>query len=125
MITDHGQPAAVIISAQELEDLEDQLALAQYQAARGDRNGALQIYRQVIDRFPNDSARARAFVLSAIVQLDAGDSVSACRSVASTDSLAVADRFLVSKMEQIGAICPPPDASGDSVHKSNPPGDLR
>jgi prevent-host-death family protein len=31
-ITDHGQPAAVIISAQELEDLEDQLALAQYQA---------------------------------------------------------------------------------------------
>ena len=29
--------------------------------------------------------------------------------VAATDSLAVADRFLVSKMEQIAAICPPPE----------------
>jgi general secretion pathway protein A len=83
------------------------LGLAQYQAARGDRNGALQIYHHVIDRFPNDSARARAFVLSAVVQLDSGDTVAACRSIASTDSLAVADRFLVSKMEQIGALCPP------------------
>jgi prevent-host-death family protein len=31
-ITDHGQPAAVIINAQELEDLEDDLALARYEA---------------------------------------------------------------------------------------------
>jgi type II secretory pathway predicted ATPase ExeA len=84
------------------------LGLAQYQAARGDRNGALQIYRHVIDRFPNDSSRARAFVLSAMVQLDSGDTVAACRSLASTDSLVVADRFLVSKMEQIGALCPGP-----------------
>jgi len=83
------------------------LGLAQYQTARGDRGGALQIYQQVIDRYPNDSARARAFVLSAIVQLDSGDTVAACRSIASTDSLAVADRFLVGKMEQIGALCPP------------------
>ncbi|WJV48235.1 type II toxin-antitoxin system Phd/YefM family antitoxin [Streptomyces flavofungini] len=29
-ITDHGQPAAVLISPQELEDLEDELAVAQY-----------------------------------------------------------------------------------------------
>lgn len=29
-ITDHGQPAAVIISAQELEEIEDALAFAQY-----------------------------------------------------------------------------------------------
>jgi len=37
-ITDHGQPAAVIVSAQELADLEDALALAQYDArsARGE-----------------------------------------------------------------------------------------
>jgi general secretion pathway protein A len=83
------------------------LGLAQYQVSHGDRSGALQIYKQVIDRYPNDSARARAFVLSAIVQLDSGDTVAACRSLASTDSLAVADRFLVSKMEQIGALCPP------------------
>lgn len=31
-ITDHGQPAAVLINPQELADLEDSLALAQYQA---------------------------------------------------------------------------------------------
>ncbi|WP_043486950.1 MULTISPECIES: type II toxin-antitoxin system Phd/YefM family antitoxin [Streptomyces] len=29
-ITDHGQPAAVLINPQELADLEDALALAQY-----------------------------------------------------------------------------------------------
>lgn len=29
-ITDHGQPAAVLINPQELADLEDDLALAQY-----------------------------------------------------------------------------------------------
>jgi prevent-host-death family protein len=33
-ITDHGQPAAVLISAAELEDLEDALALARYQLAQ-------------------------------------------------------------------------------------------
>jgi type II secretory pathway predicted ATPase ExeA len=103
------------------------LALAQYQAAHGDRGGALQIYRQVIDRFPNDSSRGRAFILSAIMQLDSGDTVSACRSVASTDSAAVADRFLVSKMEQIAALCPPASsvapgvASVDTVQRSAPP----
>jgi prevent-host-death family protein len=31
-ITDHGLPAAVIINAQELEDLEDDLAVARYEA---------------------------------------------------------------------------------------------
>ncbi len=31
-ITDHGQPAAVIINAQELADLEDDLAVAKYRA---------------------------------------------------------------------------------------------
>ena len=31
-ITDHGQAAAVIISAQELADIEDALALAEYRA---------------------------------------------------------------------------------------------
>ncbi|MBY8882424.1 type II toxin-antitoxin system Phd/YefM family antitoxin [Actinacidiphila acidipaludis] len=31
-ITDHGQPAAVLINPQELADLEDAVALAQYRA---------------------------------------------------------------------------------------------
>jgi general secretion pathway protein A len=97
------------------------LALAQYQTARGDRNGALQIYQQVIDRYPTDSARHRAYVFSAMVQLDSGDTVSACRSVAAADSFAVADRFLITKMEQIGAICPAPAVS-DTTHR--PPGAL-
>ena len=107
------------------------LGLAQYQAARGDRGGALQLYQQLIDRFPGDSARPRAIVLAAMVQLDSGDTVSACRSVASTDSLAVADRYLMTKMEQIAALCPQPaPAAGagvaDSLHRadsvSRPPG---
>ena len=100
------------------------LGLAQYQAARGDRSGALQIYQQVIDNYPTDSARARAFVLSAVVQLDSGDTVAACRSVSSTDSLAVADRFLMSKMEQIAAICPRPGptaVAADTSQKAAPP----
>jgi prevent-host-death family protein len=33
-ITDHGEPAAVLINPQELADLEDDLALAQYQAQK-------------------------------------------------------------------------------------------
>jgi general secretion pathway protein A len=91
------------------------LGLAEYQVARGDRQGALQIYQQVIDRFPDDSARARAFVLAAIVQLDSGDTVAACRSIGSTDSLAVGDRFLMSKMERIAAVCPGAPARGGIV----------
>ncbi|MFC5662491.1 type II toxin-antitoxin system Phd/YefM family antitoxin [Kitasatospora misakiensis] len=31
-ITDHGQPAAVLINPQELADLEDELAVARYRA---------------------------------------------------------------------------------------------
>ncbi|MFD6278862.1 type II toxin-antitoxin system prevent-host-death family antitoxin [Streptomyces sp. NPDC060209] len=31
-ITDHGQPAAILINPQELAELEDALALAQYRA---------------------------------------------------------------------------------------------
>jgi type II secretory pathway predicted ATPase ExeA len=106
------------------------LGLAQYQAARGDRQGALQIYQQVIDRFPDDSARARATVLAAVVQLDSGDTVAACRSIGSTDSLAVADRFLISKMERIAAICPgsnvpaPVAAPDTGFQKVDPPTEL-
>jgi prevent-host-death family protein len=33
-ITDHGQPAAVIVGAQELADLEEALAIAEYRAAQ-------------------------------------------------------------------------------------------
>ncbi len=35
-ITDHGHPAAVIVNAQELADLEEALALAEYRAAQAD-----------------------------------------------------------------------------------------
>lgn len=49
-ITDHGQPAAVLINPQELADLEDSLALAQYQAR--------QIDGQPVG-VPHDEVRAR------------------------------------------------------------------
>jgi len=35
IITDHGQPAAVLINPQELADLEDALALAEYRNRQG------------------------------------------------------------------------------------------
>ncbi|GAA1929422.1 hypothetical protein GCM10009837_63840 [Streptomyces durmitorensis] len=49
-ITDHGQPAAVLINPQELADLEDALALAEYRAeqAAGAPAG-----------IPHEEARAR------------------------------------------------------------------
>ncbi|MFF5128118.1 type II toxin-antitoxin system Phd/YefM family antitoxin [Streptomyces syringium] len=49
-ITDHGQPAAVLINPQELADLEDALALAQYRErlAAGTAVGV-----------PHDEVRAR------------------------------------------------------------------
>jgi len=40
-ITDHGQPAAVLMNAQELADLEEALALAEYRAAQA--SGADQV----------------------------------------------------------------------------------
>lgn len=49
-ITDHGQPAAVLINPQELADLEDALALAQYQARKAS-GGTVGV--------PHDEVRAR------------------------------------------------------------------
>ncbi|MBM9506564.1 type II toxin-antitoxin system Phd/YefM family antitoxin [Actinacidiphila acididurans] len=49
-ITDHGQPAAVLINPQELADLEDALALARYRARQAaGANTAV----------PHEEARAR------------------------------------------------------------------
>ncbi|MFF0428520.1 type II toxin-antitoxin system Phd/YefM family antitoxin [Streptomyces sp. NPDC004520] len=50
-ITDHGQPAAVLINPQELADLEDALALARYR----ERQAAGQAGAGV----PHDEVRAR------------------------------------------------------------------
>jgi prevent-host-death family protein len=43
-ITDHGQPAAVLVNAQELADLEEQLALARYRAEQA--AGTVQVVSQ-------------------------------------------------------------------------------
>jgi general secretion pathway protein A len=91
------------------------LGLAQYETARGNRVQALQIYQQVIDRFPADPVRPRALVLSAMAQLDSRDTLAACRSVALTDSLSVADRFLAIRMGQITALCPPTSPAGTAA----------
>ena len=91
------------------------LGLAQSEMSRGNRAGALALYQQVIDQFPTDSARFRAFVLAAVVQLDSGDTVAACKSIASTDSASVGDRFLLSKREQVAAACPHGDSATGGV----------
>ncbi|MCX4866472.1 type II toxin-antitoxin system Phd/YefM family antitoxin [Streptomyces sp. NBC_00257] len=49
-ITDHGQPAAVLINPQELAELEDALALARHQARQA--AGA-------VETVPHDQVRAR------------------------------------------------------------------
>ncbi|HEY6220747.1 MAG TPA: AAA family ATPase [Gemmatimonadaceae bacterium] len=82
------------------------LGLAQSELARGNRAGALALYQKVIDQFPSDSARPRAYVLAAVVQLDSGDTVAACRNIAATDSASLGDRLLIGKMEQVAAACP-------------------
>lgn len=43
-ITDHGQPAAVLVNAQELADLEEQLALHRYRADQA--AGTVQVVSQ-------------------------------------------------------------------------------
>ncbi|MFF9150320.1 type II toxin-antitoxin system Phd/YefM family antitoxin [Streptomyces sp. NPDC014861] len=55
-ITDHGQPAAVLINPQELADLEDELALARYRQRQSD--GAA-------TAVPHDDVRARLGLQSA------------------------------------------------------------
>jgi prevent-host-death family protein len=49
-ITDHGVPAAVLINAQELADLEDDLAIAQYRAEQA---------AGTLKTTPNGEVRAR------------------------------------------------------------------
>jgi general secretion pathway protein A len=88
------------------------LGLAQTELSRGNRAGALAIYQQVIEHFPTDSARPRAYVLAAVVQLDSGDTVAACKTLASTDSTTVGDRFFINKIEQVSAACPHSDVTG-------------
>lgn len=49
-ITDHGQPAAVLVSAQELADLEEALALAEHRALLADGTARLVPQAQVRER---------------------------------------------------------------------------
>ncbi|MFI6864288.1 type II toxin-antitoxin system Phd/YefM family antitoxin [Streptomyces sp. NPDC050421] len=49
-LTDHGRPAAVLINPQELAELEDALALAQYQARQASGT---------VETVPHDQVRAR------------------------------------------------------------------
>ncbi|MFD9545454.1 type II toxin-antitoxin system Phd/YefM family antitoxin [Streptomyces sp. NPDC060022] len=55
-ITDHGQPAAVLINPQELADLEDALALAQYRARQADSPTAGTPHDEVRTRLGLDRA---------------------------------------------------------------------
>lgn len=87
------------------------LQLAQLENARGNRPGALSLYQQLVDRFPADSTRPKAQVLAAVVALDSGDTLTACRSIASTDSNSVHDPVLRGRMTQIGAMCVPADST--------------
>jgi prevent-host-death family protein len=49
-ITDHGQPAVVLVNAQELADLEEALALAEYRAQRAEGTFASVPHSEVRER---------------------------------------------------------------------------
>jgi prevent-host-death family protein len=55
-ITDHGVAAAVLINAQELADLEDDLALAQYRARQAEGTVETVLHREVRRRLGLDQA---------------------------------------------------------------------
>jgi general secretion pathway protein A len=103
------------------------LGLAEFARARGNRAEALQLYDQVIQHFPSDSARPRAVIYSAMVHLDSGDTVAACKAVAATDTATLGDRFLIQRVEQIASVCPPANVAAapvDTTHRppAAPPG---
>src|SRR4051812_21677309 len=100
------------------------LGLAEFARARGNRAEALQLYQQLIQHFPADSAKPRALVYSAMVQLDTGDTVSACKSVAAADTATLGDRYLIQRIEQVASACPQPEvaaAPGDTVRRDPRP----
>lgn len=60
-ITDHGQVAAILINPQELADLEDELALAQYRLEQAsDASPALVPHEQVVDEARRQSGDGAA-----------------------------------------------------------------
>ena len=82
------------------------LHLAQIEMALGDRASAIQHLTQLQQHAPAGPSRRRAVVLTAMAQLDGGDTASACRSIATgADSVTAANAVLAREAEGVSAVC--------------------
>lgn len=82
------------------------LHLAQLEMARGDRSSAIQHLTQLQQHAPVGLARSRAVILTAIAQLDGGDTTSACRSIGTgVDSATAANTVVAREIEGVSSVC--------------------
>ena len=82
------------------------LRLAQFEMARGDRSAAVTHLARLGQHAQRGIMRSRAMVLTAVAQLDGGDTTSACSSLAGgIDSTASGDAMLVRQLESVSSIC--------------------
>ena len=82
------------------------LRLAQLEMGRGDRPSAIQHLTQLAQHAPTGPLHNRAMVLTAVAQLDAGDTTSACAKVPTgLDSVSAADPLLSHDLQAVSAVC--------------------
>jgi type II secretory pathway predicted ATPase ExeA len=82
------------------------LRLAQLEMSRGDRASAIQHLTQLAQHAPAGIGRTRAVVLTAVAQLDGGDTTAACTTIPATiDSVAAADIMLSRDVQSITTVC--------------------
>jgi general secretion pathway protein A len=89
------------------ERLDDALLrLAQIEMARGDRASAIAHLTRLAQHAPSGLPRTRALVLTAVAQLDGGDTTTACTTLPATlDSTAASDLMLAHDAQSVSVIC--------------------
>lgn len=98
------------------------LRLAQLEMGRGDRALAIQHLTQLTQHATPGIAKTRAAVLTAVAQLDGGDTTNACTTLpTSIDSVAAADAMLARDVQAVGAVCSAhsPASAGTLVDSSH------
>jgi type II secretory pathway predicted ATPase ExeA len=82
------------------------LRLAQLEMARGARTDAVQHLTQLAQHSASGLTHARAVVLTAVAQLDGGDTTAACRGFgAGVDSVSAANALLSRDVSTVSSIC--------------------
>lgn len=103
------------------------LRLAQLELSRGARNDAIQHFEQLAHHEQTGAVHTRALVLAASARLDAGDTATACQSIATgLDSTVRGDSAIANRFSSMATLCAartvtatvPPDSA--SNHKPAP-----